>query len=90
MDGATSPNDHVISSPTQVSPGLSSFSQNLDNDDEIISGSSSQHPSGVKKTKMKRKLDDQTSTIKKALAQSSPFGQYFTDLNGTGSDLPYY
>ncbi|KAL0741016.1 hypothetical protein Bca4012_082529 [Brassica carinata] len=90
MDGATSPNDHVISSPTQVSPGLSSFSQNLDNDDEIISGSSSQRPSRVKKTKMKIKLDDQTSTVIKSLEEDSPFGQYFTDLNGTGSNLPYY
>lgn len=30
MDGAASPDDHVINSPTQVSTGFSSFSPNLD------------------------------------------------------------
>ena len=25
-----------------------------------------------------------------ALSQSSPFGQYFTDLSGSGRDLPDY
>ncbi|KAF8116108.1 hypothetical protein N665_0022s0038 [Sinapis alba] len=71
MDGSTSPNDHVINSPTQVSPGLSSFTPNLDGDDKIISGSSSQRPSGVKKSKMKRKLDDQSSTIIKTLEEGN-------------------
>ncbi|EFH42060.1 hypothetical protein ARALYDRAFT_918072 [Arabidopsis lyrata subsp. lyrata] len=36
-------------SVTQASPGLSSFSLNLDDEDDIIGGSPSQRPSGVKK-----------------------------------------
>ncbi|KAF8099315.1 hypothetical protein N665_0246s0017 [Sinapis alba] len=46
MDGSTSPNDHVINSPTQIL--------------QIINGFSSQRPSRVKRSKMKSKLDDQS------------------------------
>ncbi|KAF8081283.1 hypothetical protein N665_0894s0001 [Sinapis alba] len=68
MDGSTSPNDHVINSLTQVSLSLSSFSPNLDDDDEIISGSSSQRPSGLKKTSGERihhmEIQKQNHTLK--------------------------
>jgi len=84
MDGATSPNDHVINYPTQVSPGLSSFSPNLDDDDEIMSRSSSQRPSGVKKSKMKRKLDDQSSTVIKTLEERNK--QFMEQLKKTSTE----
>lgn len=48
-------------SPTQASPGLSSFSLNLDDSDEV-GGTSSQRPIGVKKAKLKRKITEETST----------------------------
>ncbi|KAL0836624.1 hypothetical protein Bca101_088514 [Brassica carinata] len=42
-------------SATQESPGLSSFSLNLDDEEDIIGGSSSKRPIEVKKSKLKRK-----------------------------------
>lgn len=42
---------------------MSSFSLNLDDDEDITSASPSQWPIGVKKSKLKRKSDDQTSLI---------------------------
>lgn len=39
-------------SATQASPGLSSFSLNLDDDEEILGGSSSQWPIGVIKRQL--------------------------------------
>ena len=50
-------------SATQTSPGLSSCSLNLHDDDDIIGGSLSQRPTGAKKSKLKRKTNDQTSTV---------------------------
>ncbi|XP_020871812.1 uncharacterized protein LOC110225883 [Arabidopsis lyrata subsp. lyrata] len=58
-------------SATQASPGLSSFSLNLDGDDDNIGGSPSQHPMGVKKSKLKRKIDDQTSIIINTLEEGN-------------------
>ena len=56
---------------SQASPGLSSFSQNLDDGDDIIGGSPSQRPTGVKKSKSKRKIDDQTSTVINTLEEGN-------------------
>ena len=56
---------------SQASPGLSSFSLNLDDDDDIIGGSPSQRPTGVKKSKSKRKIDDQTSTVINTLEEGN-------------------
>ena len=47
-------------SPISASPGLSSFSPNLD--DDSFGGTSSQRPIGVKKAKLKRKNDEQMSS----------------------------
>ena len=46
-----------------ASPGLSTFSLNLEDTDDVIGGSISQRPIGVKKAKLKRKTDDQTSML---------------------------
>ncbi|KAL5549772.1 hypothetical protein UlMin_005003 [Ulmus minor] len=48
-------------SPQSMSPGLSSFSLNIN--DEDIGGSSAKRPIGVKKAKLKRKNDEEVSTI---------------------------
>ncbi|KAF8083288.1 hypothetical protein N665_0784s0002, partial [Sinapis alba] len=55
--------NHFLDSPRQISPGLSSFSLNLSDGEGNISGSPSPRPSGIKKSKMKRKLVDQTTTV---------------------------
>ncbi|KAL5566406.1 hypothetical protein UlMin_029570 [Ulmus minor] len=46
---------------TSATPGLSDFSLNMN--DEEIGGSSTQRPIGVKKAKLKRKNDEQITTI---------------------------
>ncbi|KAK3217900.1 hypothetical protein Dsin_011870 [Dipteronia sinensis] len=51
----------TLESPTMASPGLSSFSLNIASDD--VDGSSSQRPIGVKKTKFKRRYEEQNSTF---------------------------
>ncbi|KAF3497277.1 hypothetical protein DY000_02052647, partial [Brassica cretica] len=48
---------------TQESPGLFSFPLNLDTEEDTIGGSLSKRPMGVKKSKLKRKNDDQTSLV---------------------------
>ena len=50
-------------SATQESPDLSTFSMNLDDEEDIMGGSSSKKPIGVKKAKLKRKIDEQTSLV---------------------------
>uniref|UniRef100_A0A0D3EBJ6 No apical meristem-associated C-terminal domain-containing protein n=1 Tax=Brassica oleracea var. oleracea TaxID=109376 RepID=A0A0D3EBJ6_BRAOL len=52
-----------LDSPTQASPRLSSSSLNLNDENENISGSPSSRPLGVKKSKMKQKIVDQTNSI---------------------------
>uniref|UniRef100_A0A0D3DBE2 No apical meristem-associated C-terminal domain-containing protein n=1 Tax=Brassica oleracea var. oleracea TaxID=109376 RepID=A0A0D3DBE2_BRAOL len=52
-----------LDSPTQASPRLSSSSLNLNDESENISGSPSSRPLGVKKSKMKRKIVDQTNSV---------------------------
>lgn len=47
-------------SAAQVSICLSSYYLNLDGDEDNIGESPSQRPMGVKKSKMKRKIDDKT------------------------------
>ena len=56
---------------SQASPGLSLFSLNLDDGDDIIGGSPSQRSTGVKKSKLKRKTDDQTSTVINTLEEGN-------------------
>ncbi|KAG7552429.1 hypothetical protein ISN45_Aa06g030300 [Arabidopsis thaliana x Arabidopsis arenosa] len=63
--------DHAPDSVSQASPGLSSFSLNLNDDDDIFGGSPSQRPRGVKKLKLKRKNDDQTSDVIKTLEEGN-------------------
>ena len=48
-----SSDDQTVGSPVVASPGLSPFFINLDDDDSH--GSSSQRPTGVKKSKLKKK-----------------------------------
>ncbi|KVH92269.1 hypothetical protein Ccrd_005698 [Cynara cardunculus var. scolymus] len=50
-------------SARNTSSGLSSFSLNLEDSDDIIGDFVSQRPIGVKKAKLKRKTDDQTSML---------------------------
>ena len=63
--GDTNPElENVTSdSATQESPGLSTFSMNLDDEEDRMGGSSSKKPIGVKQTKLKRKNVDQTSLV---------------------------
>ncbi|KAI0500750.1 hypothetical protein KFK09_018966 [Dendrobium nobile] len=51
----------------QQSPGLSAFSLNLDDDEYNIRGSQSERTIGVKKVKLKRKIDEEMSTFIKTL-----------------------
>lgn len=53
-------NNPTPESPISTSPGLSSFSPNLD--DDGFGATSSQRPAGVKKSKSKRKNDEQMSS----------------------------
>ncbi|KAL5551127.1 hypothetical protein UlMin_001303 [Ulmus minor] len=48
-------------SPTSATPGLSDFSLNINN--EEIGGSSAERPIGVKKEKLKRKNNEQITTV---------------------------
>lgn len=64
---------------TQASPGLSSL--NLDGEEEIIGGSLSQRPIGIKKFKRKRRRDDQTSYVIKTLEERNR--QLLEQLNKT-------
>ncbi|XP_017248002.1 uncharacterized protein LOC108219195 [Daucus carota subsp. sativus] len=54
-------NSPATESPTSASPGLSSFSPDIN--DLSVDGSSSQRPIGVKKAKEKRKVEEHTSAI---------------------------
>ncbi|XP_024008937.1 uncharacterized protein LOC112084138 [Eutrema salsugineum] len=52
-------------SATKASAGFSTFSINLADEDDFSGGSPSQRPIGVKKSKLKRKVDDQTWLLSK-------------------------
>ncbi|ESR54649.1 hypothetical protein CICLE_v10023655mg, partial [Citrus x clementina] len=54
-------NSPTLESPTSASPGLSSFSLNIN--DEHVDDCSTQRPIGVKKAKGKRKVEDQNSLV---------------------------
>ena len=58
-------------SAAQASPGLSSFSLNLDDSEDVTGGTLSQRPIGVKKSKLKRKCDDQTSIVINTLEEGN-------------------
>ena len=60
FDSSQSDN-HTPDSPISASPGLSSSFPNMD--DESLGGTSSERPIGVKKAKLKRKNDEQLSSI---------------------------
>ena len=57
------------SSPILASPGLSSFNINLTDDD--VGGASSQRPIGVKKAKLKKKLDEGLGTVVKTIKKGN-------------------
>lgn len=61
----------TMDSPTQATPGLSSFSLNSNHDEDVIGESPSQRPRGMKKSKLKRKLDDQTSAVINSLEKGN-------------------
>lgn len=62
-------NNLTPESPISTSPGLSSFSPNLDDDD--FGTTSSQRPAGVKKSKLKRKNDEQMSSAINTLKEEN-------------------
>ncbi|KAI0520444.1 hypothetical protein KFK09_007919 [Dendrobium nobile] len=51
----------------QQSPEISTFSLNLDDEEYSVRSSQSERPIGVKKAKLKRKIDDEMSTFIKTL-----------------------
>ncbi|XP_028552077.1 uncharacterized protein LOC114579983 [Dendrobium catenatum] len=57
----------TLDSGKQQSPGLSVFSLNLDDEEYNICGSQSERTIGVKKAKLKRKIDEEMSTFIKTL-----------------------
>ena len=63
--------NHTHDSATQASPSLSSFSLNLDDSEDVTGGTLSQRPIGVKKSKLKRKCDDQTSIVINTLEEGN-------------------
>ncbi|CAH8263638.1 unnamed protein product [Arabidopsis lyrata] len=73
--------DTSLDSPTQTFLGLSSFS--LNDDDEITDRSSSPRPNGVKKSKMKRKLVDQTTSVINTLEEGNK--QFLEQLKKTSA-----
>ena len=64
-----SSDDQTAGSPAVASPGLSPFSINLDDDDSH--GSSSQRPTGVKKSKLKKKINDEMAEDIKKLRETN-------------------
>ena len=52
---------HILESPILASPGLSSSPPTLNDDN--VGGTSSERPIGVKKAKLKRKNDEEMSSI---------------------------
>ena len=64
-----SSDDQNAALPMVASPGLSPFSINLDDDDS--NGSSSQRPAGVKKSKLKKKINDKMAEDIRKLRESN-------------------
>ncbi|GFQ03467.1 glutathione s-transferase t3 [Phtheirospermum japonicum] len=64
---------NVSDSPNPSNPSLSSFSINLSDENENINsgGSSSQRPKGVKKSKLKRKQNEDASIFAKTLKEEN-------------------
>ncbi|CAN6847855.1 unnamed protein product [Brassica oleracea] len=60
-----------LDSPGQASPRLSSSSLNLNDDNKNNSGSPSSRPLGVKKSKIKRKIVDQTTSVINTLEEGN-------------------
>lgn len=61
----------TTNSEIQASPSVSSCSFNLGDKDDLIGGSLSQQPIGVKKNSLKRRSDDRTSAIIKILKEGN-------------------
>ncbi|CAN6855944.1 unnamed protein product [Brassica oleracea] len=60
-----------LDSPGQASPRLSSSSLNSNDDNNNNSGSPSSRPLGVKKSKIKRKIVDQTTSVINTLEEGN-------------------
>lgn len=78
----------TMDSPTQATPGLSSFSLNSNHDEDVIGESPSQRPRGMKKSKLKRKLDDQTSAVINSLEKGNK--QLLEQLNQTNAQREHH
>jgi len=78
----------TMDSPTQATPGLSSFSLNSNHDEDVIGESPSQRPRGMKKSKLKRKLDDQTSAVINSLEKGNK--QLLEKLNQTNAQREHH
>ncbi|CAL9239505.1 unnamed protein product [Arabidopsis halleri] len=72
----------------QASPSLSSFSLNLYDEDDIIGRSPYQQPIGVKKPKLKKENDDQTSDVIKTLEEGNK--QLVDQLKKTSAQRQQY
>ncbi|CAH8355585.1 unnamed protein product [Eruca vesicaria subsp. sativa] len=77
-----------LDSPTQTSPGLLSFSLNLSDGEGKIIGSPSPRPIGVKKSKMKRKLGDQTTSVINILKEGNM--QFLEELKKASAQREYH
>ena len=69
----------------QASPGISSFSFNLEDSDI---GSPSERPIGVKKAKLKRKSDDNTSLLINSIQETSK--KMVEELRRTNQQMQYH
>lgn len=76
-----------LGSPTSQSPGLSSFSINLNNDDG--GSNSSQRPIGSKKAKLKRKLDQGNNSSTATTVSSNEEILSFLKENATTREKNY-
>ncbi|XP_024009199.1 uncharacterized protein LOC112084189 [Eutrema salsugineum] len=73
---------------TQASSGLLSLSLNLDDEEDIIGGSASKRPIGVRKAKLKIKSDNQTSLVINTLEEGSR--QLVEQLKKTSSQRQHH
>lgn len=77
----------TTNSEIQASPSVSSCSFNLGDKDDLIGGSLSQQPIGVKKISLKRRSDDRTSAIIKILKEGNR--QLLEHLKKTSADIQH-
>lgn len=91
MDAAgnfSSDDDHTTGSAEAVSPNVSQFSINLDDDNSF--GSSSQRPMGVKKSKQKKKMDDEIAKeIRKIRESNERLEQRLESVSGNRQRMEF-